>query len=112
MGKYSSPLVSFTDVSACLPALEQPVGWRIALYPAPRNSTLLLPAVELIVTRRDGSTYVFKRWGSRPKTGSLQSTMAALLQAAHEASWWCEGRSTNEVSNLAQWESDARLFRA
>lgn len=107
MGKYTAPQVSILDVSRCLPALPLPCIWRIALYPRPMNSTSLSPSVEWCVTRRDGSTVVWRRFGHVPRTTSTASVMASLLHAAQEAAWFAESANVLELANRACWECDA-----
>lgn len=102
--KYASPKVTFRDIAAALPELPQPLLWRVALYPRPRNTTTLSPAIELVYVRHDGTTVVFKRWGGGGRATSTDETLSRLLISAQEAHMFCAGKEPEELAKLILWE--------
>lgn len=107
MGKYTAPQVTILDIAQALPALEQPLLWRVALYPKAGNTTNLHACVELCVARPDSSTIVYKRFAGKARSSSTASVLAGLLQAAQEAYWYTAPISPGELVRLACWEADA-----
>lgn len=103
-GKYASPDVTFRDIAAALPELPQPLLWRIALYPRPRNTTTLSPAVELVYVDRTGGTLCFKRWGGGGRASSTSETLGRLLVAAQEAHMYCAGKDPDELARRILWD--------
>lgn len=102
--KYAGPDVTWGDISRALPPLPTPLGWRIALYPRPANSTFLTPCVELTYTLRNGATMVWRRFGKQPTTNAPQAVMSSLLIGAQEASWYCDGLSADELATRIAWD--------
>lgn len=106
MGKYTSPPPTFRDIAQALPLVRSPLAWRISLYPTPVNTTTLHSCVELVLTRPDGATYVWRRWGAQASTASDQARMGAMLRAAQEAYWYVEGIDEETLVKRVQWDYD------
>lgn len=109
MGKYTTPAVSFGDLSAALPALDAPWGWRVAFYPKPQNTTALHACVELVFTLPNGHQVVYQRFWRAPRGPAVPSVLAALLVACQEASWWIQHTDLGELRKLVEWNADIPL---
>lgn len=106
MGKYTPPAVTLRDIAQALPMVKAPLIWRISLYPTPVNTTTLASCVELVLTRPDGATYVWRRWGAEAKSSSDAARLGALLRAAQEAYWYVEGMDEDTLLKRVQWDYD------
>lgn len=106
MGKYTPPAVTFRDIAQALPHVKAPLVWRISLYPTPVNTTTLHSCVELVLTRPDGGTYVWRRWPAQGATASDTARMGAMLRAAQEAYWYVEGMDEETLLKRVQWDYD------
>src|SRR5688572_7337659 len=95
MPKYETPQPTFADVLAALPALPQPIGWRVAIYPAGRASTSFQACVELVVNDQYGATWTYKRWGRAVSLRGRDTTASVLLQAAFDAHAFVDGKNTD-----------------
>ena len=106
MSKYTSPGVTLQDVAACLPQVDLPLLMRVVLYPAAKNSTRFVPAVELVLVLPNGDTRIFRRWGAEGKGYGPQQTLSRLLVAAQTAYNYVEGCDKKELLKLVQWQLD------
>lgn len=104
--KYTAPAPTLRDILAALPLVKSPLVWRIALYPKPYNSSGSHNCVELVYTRPDSSTFVWRRWGATPKTQTSDSVMRALLLAAQEAYWYVESIDEDTLVKRVRWDID------
>jgi hypothetical protein len=102
--KYAGPPVELRDIARALPAIPQPLLWRISLYPRPQNTTTLSPAVELVYVASNGSTVVFKRWGGGGRATSTREVLGALLLAAQQAHLYCAGASPEDLMRRVLWD--------
>ena len=104
--KYSPPVVKLSDVLAALPSVEQPLLWVVGFRPLAGNSTRAHAIVELQYVRPNGHSIVWRRWGASTSPTSPTAPLSALLQAAQEAHWYCEGIHPAELLKRVRWDCD------